>query len=232
MEGVTVFSRLSGLAPNNAKSSCFFGNVNDESRTAILSTIGFHWGALSICYPGLPLIRRLKTNDCSPLLDRFASLIENWAFGGRLQLIKIVLGYWCMFLFLPKSILKKLNAIMFKYLRGGFYKPNGKCQYKVKWEDCCKPKNEGVLGLRNIFEWNFSSLLFQLWCLSQHTDLKSLWIAWFWRVLIKGKGLWTIKIPYKCPWAAHKIFNCGEFTLSKIQYPIGINSEHPFWHDP
>lgn len=55
-----------------------------------------------------------------------------------------------MFIFLPKSVLKQLNAIMFKFLWGGFYKPDGKCHYKVEWEECCKPKIEEGLGLRNI----------------------------------------------------------------------------------
>ena len=152
--GFNLFSSISGLQPNPSKSCCFFANVHADVQSQILSRTGFQLGSFPIKYLGLPLVSsRLRAVDCQPLIDRFCARIITWTakflnFSGRLTLIKAILsgifGYWSMHLFLPKSILKKLNSLMFKFLWGGFYKANGKCHYKVAWHDCCLPKIEGV----------------------------------------------------------------------------------------
>lgn len=188
MIAIKEFADMSGFHLNADKSMCFFGNVSIPVADSIVLSTGFQRGNLSITYLGLPLIAyKLKDDDCIPLVSRFCARVEVWTskflnFAGRLQLTKTILigiaGYWCMYLFLPKRVLKKLNSIMFKFLWGGFYKPNGKCHYKVNWIDCCSSKEAGGLGLRNIYEWNSAAILYQLWPIIQQNS-SSIWVRWF-----------------------------------------------------
>ena len=240
-EGLSLFSSLSGLVPSWHKSSCFFSAVDASTQSEILRVTGFQGGSLPITYLGLPLITsKLSARDCQPLIAKFCSKIEVWtarllSFAGRLILIKYVLngilGFWSTYIFLPKNILKRLNALMFKFLWGGFYKPTGRCHYKVKWQECCLPLQEGGLGLRNIFEWNFSAILHQLWRIVQPGST-SIWVQWFTKVFLKNKGFWTAGIPYKCSWVARKILNCRVKASEYIRYHIGRNSRFLFWLDP
>lgn len=238
---VQSFASLSGLVPNREKSTCFFANVNNTVMEDILVTTGFSRGTLPICYLGLPLITtKLVSRDCVSLVSKLCHGMEMWTaiflnFSGRLQLIKSIIasivGYWRMYVFLPKGVLKVINRMMFKFLWGGFYKPTGKCHYKVRWEDCYKPKGDGGLGIKNLFEWNLASILFQLLrIINNRSD--SLWIAWFKRYRLRNKGLWTATMPYKCAWVPRKILNAREQDLRYVRYQVGKNSDFLFWHDP
>ena len=239
--GLNWFSSISGLRPNERKSQCFFAGVRPEIRQQVLSSTGFQLGSFPITYLGLPLISsKLQARDCQPLIDKLCARIEVWtakflSFAGRLILLQVILngivGYWSMFLFLPHYILSRINSIFFKFLWGGYYKINGKCHYKVKWSDCCRPKDEGGLGLRNIFEWNDSAALFQLWRVVQSKE-NSIWLTWFRGVLLKDKGIWTVSIPYRCSWGVRCILKCRERAKSFIRYHVGRNSSFKFWLDP
>ena len=185
MIGVSNFSSMSGLVANYEKSKCFFANVHGEVLRDILLMTRFSVGRLPICYQGLPLITgKLSPRDCEPLVRKMCFNIASWTakflnFGGRLQFISSILsrvvGYWCMFLFLPRSVIKRLNNFMAKFLWGGFQKDSGKCLHKVSWASCCRKKSEGGLGLKNLVEWNRASIFFQLWRILQPNS-KSLWV--------------------------------------------------------
>ncbi|KAK1362037.1 hypothetical protein POM88_046511 [Heracleum sosnowskyi] len=46
-------------------------------------------------------------------------------------------------------------------------------------------------------------------------DASLVWVEWFQKCLLKSKGLWTAKLPYKCSWAARRILNCpGSSSLA------------------
>ncbi|KAL8155888.1 hypothetical protein AgCh_001077 [Apium graveolens] len=84
---------------------------------------------------------------------------------GRLQLLKVVLygvqGYWASHIFLQKGILKKLTSYFIKFLWGG--STTSTKMVKVSWEDCCFPKEDGGLGLKNLYDWNRAAIYNQLW---------------------------------------------------------------------
>lgn len=208
---------------------------------SVLQYTGFQRGNIPIHYLGVPLITsKLRAADCFPLIHRFCARIEAWTcrflnFGGRLQLIKVVLsgimGYWSLFLFLPKCVLKRLNALIFKFLWGGFYKADGRCHHKVNWVECCKTKIEGGLGIRNIFEWNDAAIFFQLWRIIQPRS-SSIWVCWFRSCFLKNKPFWSCNLPYKCSWTSRKILNSRDKVRHLISYSIGANSSFLMWHDP
>lgn len=210
LDSVARFSTMSGLNANSDKSTCFFCNVSS----------------------------RLTKSDCMPLVDRLCGKIEAWTanslrYSGRLQLIKSVLfgiqGYWSSFVFLPKGILKLVQSCLARFLWGGGV--SNACHYKVAWSDCCIPKQEGGLGLRNVFSWNTAAILNQVWRLAQPTT-NSLWLLWVHSCLLKRKSFWTTRIPYKCPWNLRKILNQRTQALQFLNFRIGTNSRFKLWHDP
>lgn len=213
MKGVNKFSSISGLKPNVQKSTCFFGNAKQSEKLNILAATGFSEGTLPMRYLGLPLITgKLTSHDCIPLARKLCDRIEVWtsnflSYAGILQLIKSVLssiqGFWAMYIFLPKSVLKETQSLLAKFLWGGTRTHT--CNYKVSWDDCCLPKQEGGLGIRNIAEWNLSSILYQLWRLIQPGET-SIWVNWFHKCLL-NKAFWTAKMPYKSSWCVRKILN-------------------------
>ena len=196
-------------------------------------------GSLPIKYLGLPLITsRLTKADCEPLLLRICEKIESWTtralrFSGRLQLVKSILfniqGYWYTYIFLPKNVLKKLQTVLARFLWGG--KLDIKCHHKVAWSTCCALKEEGGLSIRDLFEWNQSAILFQIWRISQPSST-SLWINWIKMCLLHGKHFWTTAIPYACPWNVRKILNSRHLAVHHLQYEIGEQSLFSLWHDP
>lgn len=106
-----------------------------------------------------------------------------------------------------------------------------KCHYKGAWKTCCVPKDEGGLGIRDLFEWNKAAILHQIWRVSHHNS-KSLWVSWIQHCLLGGKHFWTAKIPYSCPWNVRKMLNMRNFAAQFIKFEVGPDSAVSLWHDP
>ena len=107
----------------------------------------------------------------------------------------------------------------------------GPCHFKVAWTDCCIPKDEGGLGIRNIFDWNRSAILLQIWRVSLPTSA-SLWILWLHNCLFKKRPFWTAVIPHACPWTVRKMINYRAQASAFLSYKIGPCSKFYLWHDP
>ncbi|XP_063942672.1 uncharacterized protein LOC135150335 [Daucus carota subsp. sativus] len=239
LDTVSLFCDCSGLKLNKEKCRAFFCNVPDDLVLSTMNDYGFAQGTLPITYLGLPLITsRLTTSLCDPLIHRLCKRIEGWVvrtlrYSGRLQLIKSVLqaiqGYCSIYLFLPKGVIKHIQSILGKFLWGGSLE--GRCHYNVAWADCCFKKEEGGLGVRDLFDWNKSAIFLQIWRLS-HPNPSSIWILWVHSCLLKHKAFWTAKIPYKCPWNLRKIFNARYEALQFISVSFNENSGFKLWHDP
>ncbi|KAK1360680.1 hypothetical protein POM88_045154 [Heracleum sosnowskyi] len=239
LNSVNRFFNASGLKPNPLKSACYFCNVDQDTVQSTLTTSGFSRGSFPFKYLGLPLITgRLSATDCKELTDKLCNRIDHWTsrflrYSGRLLLLKTVLfsiqGYWASYLFLPKGVLKHLQSLFGRFLWGG--NVNSRSQHKVSWHDCCLPKNEGGLGIRDLTEWNRAAIFYQIWRLSKpHAD--SLWILWLHECLFKQKSFWTASLPSSSPWCLKEIMNLRQEAKHYIFYSIGRNSGLKLWHDP
>lgn len=161
LDAVMEFSEASGLQTNPSKCNIFFSNVPLLVIRDALLRSGFAWGELPIKFLGLSLISsRLKENDCIHLINNLCSRILHWTSrflsqACRLHLIRSVLfsvqSYWVMYIFLPNGVLKKIQSIMSNFLWGGRH---SRSMHKVSWEDCCLPKLEGGLNLKNLLDWH------------------------------------------------------------------------------
>lgn len=239
MSGVSVFSNISGLKINAEKSACFFGNVSENVAGDILNYTGFIRASFPITYLGLPLITtKLRNSDCLPLVQKICRKFELWtcrflSYAGRLQLIKVVLfgiqSYWTMHLFLPMKIIKEIQTLCAKFLWGSSH--TSTAASKVSWKDCCLPKLEGGLGIRDIGEWNKASILYQLWRLIHYSN-PSLWLKWIHDNFLIRKSIWTMKVPYNASWCFKKMLNLRYLAMNHVKYEIGSQSQFLFWHDP
>ena len=237
-KGVQLFSNISGLKANNAKSQCFFSNVDHDTKNFALSFTGLLEGSLPITYLGLPLISsKLNARDCQPLIDKLCNRVGSWTCnfisqGGRLQLVQAILSniraYWARHIFLPGVVVSNVQSILAKFLWSG--SSSGRCIHKVAWKDCCYLKNEGGIGIINIAKWNEAAILFQIWRIINKVD--SLWIHWLYAFELKRKGFWTMKIPYHCSWTWRRILNLREKAARFIRYSPGLDSQFLLWHDP
>ncbi|KAL0294623.1 UNVERIFIED_CONTAM: hypothetical protein Sangu_3214200 [Sesamum angustifolium] len=135
-------------------------------------------------------------SSTGPLIDKVDTRLAGWnhqhlSYAGRLQLIKSVLStlhmHWASVFILPKGVLKLLERKMRTFLWQG---PSGGRQAKVAWDQICKPKAEGGLGLRSLIIMNQALILKQLWRVLQN-DGSSIWVDWIQRYRLRHSTLWT-----------------------------------------
>ena len=172
---------------------------------------GFRLGVLPVRYLGVPLVtRRLTDQDCLPLVEKISFRINHWStqflsYAGRLQLIQSVVysiqNFWCRQFLLPKSVLKKLNQLCSSFFWKGT-SGSGKGA-RVKWQDVCYPKAEGGLGLKDILSWNQACMIQHLW--SIFTRSGSIWIAWIYDYVLKGRSIWCVSASPNCSWNWRKL---------------------------
>ncbi|KAL0295432.1 UNVERIFIED_CONTAM: putative mitochondrial protein [Sesamum calycinum] len=157
-DALSEFAILSGLKVNPAKSQTIISlgvNGKDPGLRGIprrLTTCQVFRYTLTSS--------RLTLADCRPLIDKVDTRLAGWnhlnlSYAGRLQLIKSVLSslhtYWASVLILPKGVLKLLEKKMRKFLWQG---STGSGNAKVAWDQLCKPKAEGGLGIRSLITTN------------------------------------------------------------------------------
>lgn len=100
---------------------------------------------------------------------------------------------------------------------------------KVSWNKVCKPKAEGGMGLKRLFEWNQACLACSIWMLFVISD--SLWIAWVKSTLLEGKSFWTVKPNAIHSWCWKKLLKIRPLTRPMIKHDIGNGENTYLWHD-
>ena len=130
-------------------------------------------------YLGLPLsVKRLKIIHYQPLEDKIAGQLTPWvgrhiASAGRAVLVKSVLTtiaiYYMTVLDLPMVVKNKIDALRRAFLWAGCDKvTGGKC--KINWEQVCKSKMHGALGILNLDKFAIALRLRWLWAEWLHPD--------------------------------------------------------------
>lgn len=164
---LSEFATLSGLSVNPSKSTCFFAGINGSIKGDLLDCLKMKEGKLPVRYLGVPLISsKLSVADCESLLGKILGRINSWmskqlSSAGRLQLLSPVLYsiqvYWSNIFISPKKVIKDIERKFNRFLWNG--SELGSAKAKVAWEFISVPKNEGGLGLKNL--WNGISFHFK-----------------------------------------------------------------------
>ncbi|WJX91754.1 hypothetical protein P8452_73481 [Trifolium repens] len=157
---------VSGLKVNFWKSSLMGVNVSNDFLRLASIFLNCKIGVVPFKYLGLPVganIRRALTWE--PLISSLRKRLGNWnnkfvSLGGRIVLLNSVLNaipiFYLSYLKIPVLVWKQVRRIQREFLWGA-RNGNKKINW-VKWEDVCKPKTLGGLGVRDIRAVNISLL--------------------------------------------------------------------------
>jgi hypothetical protein len=172
------FEMMSGLKVNFFK-SCLVGvNVSDEFMFMATEFLNCRRGSIPFKYLGLPVggnPRKLDTWE--PMLTIIKRKLGTWrnkyvSFGGRIVLLNAVLSaipvFFLSYMKMPVKVWKELVKIQRDFLWRGLSKSSG--IFWVKWDDICKPKKEGGLGIRDLRLVNVSLLAKWRWKLLSHEN--------------------------------------------------------------
>ncbi|XP_062093543.1 uncharacterized protein LOC133799553 [Humulus lupulus] len=206
LQGFELFSQTSGLQENFSKSEFISSGISDEEIQRILMVSKLKRGKLPFCYLGIPInANRISTCDCESIVDKMVARIRQWnwnslSFAGRLTLINSVLvslhSYWSQIVVLPKRMFSRINEICRAFLWKGVTNYGG--MGSVAWDDVCKRKKAGGLGVRNIEIWNIAALGKFVWAIA--TNKESLWIKWIHSVYLRGENWWEYEAPVNSSW--------------------------------
>lgn len=242
VEGIVAvfddFTKASGLCMSMEKSTIFLAGATEEVTLDIRTRFLFHVGQLPVRYLGLPLVTKcMTTQDYQPLPETIRKRIGSWtnrylSYAGRLDLIGSVLWsisrFWLSDFRLPKACIREIDKICSGFFWSG---PDlNPRKSKISWEDICRPKTEGGLGLRSLHDINKVTCLKLLWRLL--TNLTSLWEKWIHTNLLKNEYIWSVKDDDKRgSWIWRKILKFREMArhLSRVEVNKGATTS--FWFD-
>lgn len=157
------FGLATGLCINFSKTTFVPLHVDSPCAAAISHVFGCAISGFPQPYLGLPLSPyKLPPSVFQPLVTSYRSLLPGWCAkllnrAARLVLISFVLDslatYFLSVFKLPKKTLKILDAIR----RAFFWAAEETCtgsKCLIAWENVCKPKKFGGLGIKNLAAQN------------------------------------------------------------------------------
>ncbi|XP_062013933.1 uncharacterized protein LOC133730332 [Rosa rugosa] len=161
----------SGQRINRAKSLVFLGKYASRRRFIIRKFLGVKQGSLPFTYLGVPIFQgRPKKLYFQAIADRVRCKLASWkgsllSQAGRIQLIQSVIQGILVYSFQiyewPTCLLRDLQSCIRNFFWTG--DPLKRGMPLLAWRICCKPKVEGGLGLRDLFEANRALLIKRCW---------------------------------------------------------------------
>ncbi|KAL9682430.1 hypothetical protein QQ045_014228 [Rhodiola kirilowii] len=149
--------KVSGQQLISSKSSIIVpDNFLSWRKEEIIRISGFAEGNLLVAYLGVPLFRgRVRIDMFSALVDKVTARVNGWmkrflSMGGKVTLVNSVLNsvgiHSMMALPVPITILNRFMSLMANFI----WDSGGEKHHHWKaWQDLCKPKHSGGLGIRD-----------------------------------------------------------------------------------
>lgn len=238
------FEWHSGLKINFQK-SCLYGIGVDATRLdSWANFLNCLVGKLPFIYLGLPIGARPSDKKVwQTVVDRVENKLKTWenhflSLGGRVVLTKAVLTsipiYYLSFFKLPKFVLNRLKSIQCQFLWVGLLGGKKRVAW-VKWEEICKSKECGGLGIKDIEGFNEALLGKWLWRLLENRD--ALWS----KVLFSKYGNF-LEAVFQCrggktwdkSWSSWwrdlvRLLGCREWFWEGLFRVVGNGSSTNFW---
>ncbi|KAJ9541035.1 LOW QUALITY PROTEIN: hypothetical protein OSB04_027541 [Centaurea solstitialis] len=182
---LVCFQELSGLKINVRKSRLFGLGVTEEDVRRWATSAGCGFGKLPFLYLGLPVGASMKRLDhWKEALDKIQKRLESWksrfvSFGGRLMLVKSVLGSLPLYFFsmfrAPSGVIKECERLRCRFFWGG---GGGEGVQKgkvwVKWTNTLKNYKKGGLNIGSLESMNLS--LLGKWWSRFLNEKEALWV--------------------------------------------------------
>ncbi|GJY58925.1 hypothetical protein Tco_0458817 [Tanacetum coccineum] len=161
------FNLASGLKVNFTKSKFYGIGVNFNETTTLASTLNCEPSNRPFIYLGLPIGANMcKACHWKPIIDKFHNRLTLWksktlSYGGRLTLLKSVLGalgvYYFLLFKVPKSVITYLEKLRRNFFWGGTLDCN-KLSWIV-WNKVCSSSSVGGHGIGSLQAFNLALLL-------------------------------------------------------------------------
>ena len=100
----------------------------------------------------------------------------------------------------------------------------------VSWDDVCRPKDEGGLGIRRPKDSNLASIIKLLWELETNSD--ALWVQWMRKQYLMGSSICCARPPQIGSWAWHGILSVPHLASGLLIYNLGDGSATCFLLNP
>ncbi|XP_057419024.1 uncharacterized protein LOC130713256 [Lotus japonicus] len=175
------FLFASGLKVNYGKSMLIGCNIPELEVERLAALHGWSTGVLPIQYLGVPLGGNPRRVDFwKPVIEKLRCRSRNWnskfiSLSGRLVIIKSIscsIPMFPMSVFkAPKRIMAEIEKILRSFLWGS---DNGRRRVNwIGWDQVCKNKEAGGLGL-GFISWRNKALLLK-WAWKYGTNINCLW---------------------------------------------------------
>lgn len=193
-----LYEMMSGLKINFLKSEIILVNSEDSKCAQYAELFNCQLGAFPIKYLGVPVSpSRLHVKDWIPLIERNEKKLQAWkgsslSIAGRMTLINSSLSssfiYHMSIYLLPKTTMDTLD----KQRRKFFWQGGGtrKKYHLVKWDNICKSKMKGGLGVKDIAKMDVSLLCKWWWKLERE---EGVWQEIIEKKYLKGNHISTVK---------------------------------------
>ncbi|GJU24505.1 putative RNA-directed DNA polymerase, eukaryota, reverse transcriptase zinc-binding domain protein [Tanacetum coccineum] len=183
MKLLKCFQLVSGLKVNLSKSKLYGIGIEMEEIEDYARSLECRAGKLPFLYLGLPIGNNMgRIENWNIMVDKFKSKLADWkakmiSFGGRLTLVKSVLGSLSLYFFslfrAPMSVLHSLERISERFFWGG---GTGDSKHMV-WV-----KSEKAFSSYGVGGLNIGSLKAMNWALLS---------KWWWRFRVENEALWV-----------------------------------------
>ncbi|KAK2426239.1 hypothetical protein P8452_40952 [Trifolium repens] len=172
------FEMASGLKVNFWK-SCIMGvNVSNDFLNLASGFLNCRIGQVPFIYLGLPVGANPRlASTWRPMVEVLKKRLGSWgnkyvSLGGRIVLINAVLSsipiFFLSYMKMPGKVWREVVKLQRNFLWGGLSLKR-RISW-VKWEDVCRPKKEGGLGIRDLRLVNLSLLAKWRWKLLSSED--------------------------------------------------------------
>ncbi len=233
-----AFSAASGLKINFSKSRIIPINMESSQATRIARIFGCTTDGFPFTYLGLPLSpKALHKTDYLPLIEKIDKRLAGWkgrmlSRASRLVLLNSVISSVPTFFSSAFRILDWLFKAVDRIRRGFFWKgkvPTSSFHCLVNWEQVCRPKCVGGLGIRSFRVTNSALLMKSFWNYYSAKELP--WVRILHHNDYKRRSPCARGAPpTRCsPLWKGVLSTTGPFHTSVI-FTLGDGAIVPFWH--
>ncbi|KAL4289650.1 hypothetical protein GQ457_14G024300 [Hibiscus cannabinus] len=237
-----LFEVIAGLKLNLTKTTIFGVNVEENIIKIWVERINCRAGTLPTEYLGLPLgQKRNRVALWTHVIEKVKSKLEGWkgislSFAGRLTQVKAVLSnlpvYYLSLFQIPSNVADILNKCIAKFL---WSSSSERPIHWVSWENICKPRRLGGLGVVDVKTKNQSLLNKWLW--RYNSEPNELWR----KVVVAKYGINGHNLLSYCSnsrklsWIWRDIYkplenNLNAFTRN-LEFVLGDDQNIRFWVD-
>ncbi|PRQ24992.1 putative RNA-directed DNA polymerase [Rosa chinensis] len=234
MKFLEEYAINSGQVVNKNKSSVFLGKYAQRRKVFIQHVLGIREGSLPFTYLGVPIFKGCpKPSYFRAIADKVRCNLSSWkgkqlSQAARLQLISSVTQSQLLHSFQVYSWPRPLLLKVQQWTRNFFWSgdPLKKGLALIAWDTCCRPLDQGGLGLKNLFHFNRALLLKNCWNIVNSSSSS----AAFLRARFFSSDLCLLQYYQRSSvWPGFK--KLWDSFYASVQWLVGDGSRISFWSD-